>query len=75
MNTHYALVVFSGDYDNDHPDPDLRGRAPDADLIAAGPEQFCWEAAARWTTKRPLQRGQHVEIVARTMNAAEPPPL
>lgn len=65
MNTHYAVVAFIGDIGGMHPDPELAGVAPHLDLIAAGPEDFCWEAAANYTNRCPLQEGQSVEVLAR----------
>jgi hypothetical protein len=63
-NTHYAVVHFIGDLGN-HPDPELNGRGPHLEFIAAGPEDFCWEAAVNYTARRPLQQGQSVEVLAR----------
>lgn len=65
MNTHYALISFSGDFGNDHPDPTLRGCGPSVSLIAVGTEDFCLQALAEWTKKHPLQRDQEAEIVRR----------
>lgn len=65
MNTHFAVVVFTGDPLSEHDDPDLRGRAPSLDLIGSGSEDFCWEAAARWTASHPLRRWETVEVLAR----------
>lgn len=65
MNTHYALIMFSGDPDEEHPDPDLRGTGPSATLIAAGPEDFCWETLTTWTAKHPLRQWEDAEVVAR----------
>lgn len=73
MNTHYALVVFGGDFDGDHPDDALRGHGPDVTLIGAGPEEFCWDAAARWVERHPLQRDETVEVVARHPSVVRAP--
>ena len=64
-NTHYAVLYFMGDYDNDHPDKELRGQAPSLTLIAAGPEDFCWDSLVRWTSTHPLRRDEHAEVLAR----------
>ena len=65
MNTHYALIMFSGDPANEHPDADLRGQAPSATFIAAGPEQFCWDSLTQWTAKHPLRMWEEAEVVER----------
>lgn len=72
MNTHYAVVTFSGDFEGDHPDEDLRGHAPSLALIAAGPEEFCWEALRKWTDAHPLRRDEQAEVVARHPSAVYP---
>ena len=64
-NTHYAVVSFSGDPSNEHPDPDLNGRGPHLDLIASGSEQFCWDALAAWTLKHPIREWQAAEVLER----------
>lgn len=64
-NTHYAVLVFMGDLDGDHPDEALRGAGPSLTLIACGPEDFCWEALAEWAAKNLLRRGEEAEVVAR----------
>jgi hypothetical protein len=64
-NTHYAVIVFGGDPASEHPDPELRGRGPSLDLIAAGPAEFCWEALARWTAEHPLRLWEEAEVLAR----------
>lgn len=64
MNTHYAVIYFPGDLGN-HPDPELNGRGPHLDLIAAGPEDYCWEAAVKYTASHPLKQGQSIEVLAR----------
>lgn len=66
MNTHYALLVWEGDFDGDHPDPSRNGTAPDVSLLACGGEDFCWEACEEWTEKQPLLRGESIEVVVRT---------
>jgi hypothetical protein len=65
MNTHYGVIVFSGDFDNDHPDAELRGCAPRLTLIVCGDEEFCWKWLARWTMQHPLRRYESVEVLAR----------
>lgn len=67
MNTHYALLAFSGDLDAEHPDEELNGRAPHLTMIAAGPEEFCWAALDRWLKKRPLRMWETAEVVARDL--------
>jgi hypothetical protein len=64
-NTHYAVLAFSGDPDGEHPDPELRGRGPQLELIAAGDEAFCWQHVEAWTARHPLAMWQHAEVVAR----------
>lgn len=64
-NTHYAVVTFSGDPCNEHPDPDLRGRSPFLEFIAAGDEAFCWRAVGSWVAKHPLSAWQTVEVLTR----------
>lgn len=64
-NTHYAVVSFSGDPAEEHPDDKLCGQAPHLELIACGSEEFCWQAAIEWTAKHPLQMWQEVEILSR----------
>lgn len=65
-NTHYGVVMFSGDPAGEHPDLDLRGRGPQLELIACGPEDFCWTALTEWTKRHPLRQWEHVEVVARS---------
>jgi hypothetical protein len=65
-NTHYAILVFSGDPGSEHPDPDLRGRGPQLILIGSGSEEFCWSAITDWTRKHPLRQFEHAEVVARS---------
>lgn len=64
-NTHYGVIVFGGDFDNDHPDPLLRGHGPHMEMIACGPEQHCWDAIKEWTATHPLRRDEHAEVLAR----------
>lgn len=72
MNTHYAVIAFSGDPSGEHPDPELSGEPPSLNLIACGDEAFCWKAAAAWTLKHPLRQWENVEILARTITAESP---
>lgn len=65
MNTHYAVIVFSGDPASEHTDPDLRGSAPTLTFIACGPEDFCWQSLAEWTGKHPLRMWEDAEVLAR----------
>lgn len=67
MNTHYGVIVFGGDFDDDHPDEALRGQAPSLTLIAAGPEEFCWQALSEWTSKHPLRRDEYAEVLSRDL--------
>jgi hypothetical protein len=59
-NTHYAVLVYAGDFDDDHD-----GKGPEMTLIAAGPEQFCWDAITRWTAAHALRPFESAEVVAR----------
>lgn len=65
MNTHYAVIVFSGDPAEEHPAEDLRGSGPSMTLIAAGSEEFCWTALAAWTAKHPLRMWEEAEVLTR----------
>lgn len=65
MNTHYAVITFSGDPAEEHADPDLNGMAPHLQFIAAGDEDFCWKALDEWTAKHPLQEWQDCEVLMR----------
>jgi len=65
MNTHYAVLVFSGDPANEHPDEELRGSHPTMQILACGPEQFVIDAVSEWTLKHPLRTWERVEILAR----------
>lgn len=66
MNSHYAVVHFSGDPAGEHPDPELNGHGPSLALIASGPEQFCWDAVTDWTASHPLRLWETAEVLART---------
>lgn len=72
-NTHYAVIVFSGDPAGEHPDPELHGRAPHLDLIACGPEDFCWNALAQWTSRHPLRMWEDAEVLARHPSVVREP--
>lgn len=80
-NTHYGVIVFGGDPDNEHPDEELRGSAPSLSYIASGGEEFCWQALARWTQGHPLRLWEEAEVLARdpsvvaNLSPPEPPPL
>jgi hypothetical protein len=65
VNTHYAVLAFSGDPDGEHPDEELRGREPHLSLIASGDEDHCWAALARWTDSNPLRLWEDAEVVER----------
>jgi hypothetical protein len=65
MNTHYAVIAFSGDPAGEHPDEDLHGQEPSLDFIACGPEEFCWDALERQTDKHPLRMWEEAEVLAR----------
>lgn len=65
MNSHMGVLHFGGDFDNDHPDPELRGRGPMLELVAVGPEEHCWQALARWTARHPLRRDEQAEVLRR----------
>lgn len=71
MNTHYAVVVFSGDPAEEHDDEELRGRPPDLCFIACGTEEFCWQALAGWTATHPLRTWESVEVLARDVVVVE----
>lgn len=74
MNTHYAAIHFSGDLDGDHADPELRDASPSLTLIAAGPEEFCWQALSAWTTTHPLREGETAEVLTRHLSVVQPVP-
>lgn len=63
--THYAVILFSGDPDNEHLDESLRGAGPHMTLIACGPYDFCWRELDSWTHKHPLREWEHAEVLAR----------
>lgn len=67
MNTHYAVVAFSGDPGREHADPELNGQPPSLDLIACGSEEFCWAAVETWTETHPLREWEDVEVLARDL--------
>lgn len=73
MNTHYAVVTFSGDPAGEHPDPELNGKGPSLDMIACGSESFCWDAITKWTVKHPLRMWEAVEVLARHPSVVRPP--
>lgn len=73
MNTHYAVIAFSGDPDEEHPDEDLRGQEPSLRLIAAGGEDFCWDALGTWTANHPLRMWEDAEVVERHPSVVRPP--
>jgi len=75
VNTHYAVVAFSGDPASEHPDPDLCGAEPSLTLIACGPEQFCWDAVTRWTAIHPLRMWEKAEVLARDPSAVRDPAI
>jgi hypothetical protein len=72
-NTHYGVIVFSGDPAGEHEDEALRGHSPSLTLIGCGPEQFCWEALARWTAKHPLRLWEEAEVLARHSSVVRDP--
>jgi hypothetical protein len=65
VNTHYAVIAFSGDPADEHPDDDLRGSYPSLQLVACGPEEFCWVSLAKWTATHPLRLWETAEVLAR----------
>lgn len=65
MNTHYGVIVFGGDPAGEHPDVGLRGQAPRMEFLCSGPEEFCWEAVARWTAEKPLRMWETAEVLTR----------
>jgi hypothetical protein len=65
VNTHYAVITFSGDPASEHPDEELHGAAPCLTFIASGPEKFCWDALFRWTAEHPLRMWEEAEVLAR----------
>lgn len=66
MITHFGVIYFTGDLTGTHPDPELNGSSPRMEIIAAGDEDFCWEALSQWTAKHPLRMGENAEVLART---------
>ena len=70
-NTHYGVIVFGGDFDNDHPDKSLRGGGPHLEMIACGPEEHCWDAIRDWTKVNPLRRDEHAEVLTRDATAVQ----
>lgn len=68
MNSHYAVIAFSGDPASEHPDEELRGNPPGLDFIAAGPEQFCWDSLAEWTARYPLRMWETAEVLVRDLS-------
>lgn len=64
--THYGVITFSGDPDEEHPDDELRGMHPLMEHIACGPEDFCWDALANWTNKHPLRLWEQAEVLIRS---------
>ena len=73
-NTHYAVLSFSGDPAGEHPDEELRGSSPHLQLIAAGPEDFCWQSLDAWTKKHPLRLWEDAEVLARHPSVVRQPP-
>lgn len=73
MNSHYGVIMFSGDPDEEHPDEELRGHGPFVELIVCGPEDFCWDALARYTAEHPLRMWEECEVLARDPALVRPP--
>ena len=71
MNTHYAVITFSGDPEDEHPDIELRGCAPSMQFIAAGTEDFCWAAIISWTAHNPLRQWEQAEVLTRCITNVE----
>jgi hypothetical protein len=67
MNTHYGVIMFSGDPDGEHPAEELRGHGPSLDLIACGSADYCWVALRRWTENHPLREWENVEVLERDL--------
>lgn len=67
MNTHYAVIAFSGDPAEEHADPALKGQPPHLQFIAAGDEDFCWKVLGDWTAKHPLGEWQDCEVLMRDL--------
>ena len=74
MNTHYGVLVFSGDPASEHPDGELRGQPPSLTFIACGDEDFCWERLARWTDTHPLRQWEEAEVLTRAPSVVRPDP-
>lgn len=74
-NTHYGVVVFTGDPDEEHPNESLRGRCPHMELICAGTEEGCWAALNAWTMRHPLEQWQHAEVLARMVSLSPSGPF
>lgn len=64
MNSHRAVIEFSGDPDGEHPDPELRGQSPLMTLIASGDEIFCWQQLRKYTQNHPLRTWEKGFILA-----------
>lgn len=73
MNTHYAVIEFSGDPAEEHPDEELRGHSPSLTMIACGPEEFCWDALAKWTVSHPLRMWETAEVLTRHPSVVRAP--
>jgi hypothetical protein len=65
VNTHYAVIVFSGDPASEHEDEELRGHAPSLRMVACGSEDFCWDALVNWVVAHPLRKWEDGEVLAR----------
>jgi hypothetical protein len=64
-NTHYAVIAFSGDPAGEHSDEDLRNEPPGLQLIACGPEGFCWSSLTAWIERNPLREWETAEVLQR----------
>lgn len=73
-NTHYAVIVFSGDPASEHPDAELRGSHPTMQLLACGPERFCWDTLTTHTATVPLRQWETAEVLARDPATVIRPP-
>lgn len=69
MNTHYAVVTFSGDPAGEHPDDELHGKGPSVEFIACGSESFCWDSLVAWTGSHPLRMWEEAEVLARDLHS------
>lgn len=65
VNSHYAVICFSGDPAEEHEDEELRGRPPHLDMIACGPEKYCIDSLFARTAKHPLRTWEKAEILTR----------